>query len=262
MIRIFGLLVSLCLMPMAGWAQPLTLIMSTSIEASGIGPSLRAAYEHDTGRKVRAIVTGSGQAYAAVRYGTVDVIMTHEPEGAATLYDSGYISRPRPFMYNHYILVGPKEDPGQIGIAASIERGFDLLRQNQARFVSRGDNSGTHRKEISLWQLNGDVPDYPNYIRAGIGMAGALRMADQLRAYTLTEPGSFLTAGRDLALVEIVGADHTVENMYEISVTKDADDDALHFVDWLLGPLGQAKINAFRVDGAQPYFPVRTPLQN
>ncbi len=251
----------LCCISLSAWAAPLTLIMTTSIEASGLGPYLRAAYYEDTGAEVRAIITGSGQAYAAVRHGTIDVIMTHEPDGAKQLYDSGFITRPRPFMANHFILVGPVDDPIGVSKVAGLEEGFVLLRERQARFVSRGDLSGTHKREERLWALTGMAPDHKDYIKAGIGMAGALRMADQLEAYTLTEPGSFLTAARGLDLAIMIGDDQNVENRYEISMTKDADDRGQAFADWLLSPLGQSRIASFTVDNQHPYRPIRTPLQ-
>ncbi len=255
------LAVILCCFSLPAFAAPLTVIMTTSMEASGLGPYLRAAYFEDTGEEVRAIVTGSGQAYAAVRHGTIDVIMTHEPDGAQNLYDSGYTTRPRPFMANHFILVGPLDDPATVAEASSLEQAFSLMRERKARFVSRGDLSGTHKGEEALWQRTGALPTYTDYIKAGIGMAGALRMADQLGAYTLTEPGSFSTVGGNLALRVVVGDDENVENRYEISMTKDADARGEAFADWLLSPLGQARIAAFTIGDTHPYRPVRAPLR-
>jgi len=259
-IRRLCLLIGLVLLPTFASAAPLNIIMTTSMEASGIGPYLRAAYNKDTGQELRAIVTGSGQAYAAVRHGTIDLILTHEPAGARQLYDGGYISRPRPFMYNHFILVGPPSDPAGLMGAGTLEEAFIQLRAHKAKFISRGDNSGTHRKELTLWELTGGIPTYKDYIRAGVGMAAALRMADQLRAYTLTEPGSFLTAARELELMAVVDGDVNVENRYEVSITKDADERATGFVDWLLSPLGQGHIAAFKIGDRQPYHPIREPL--
>lgn len=256
---VLALMIGLMTVPAA--ANPLTVIMSTSMEASGIGPYLRAAYRQDTGQEVRAIVTGSGQAFAAVRHGTVDLIMTHEPLGAQQLHDSGYITRPRPFMANHFILVGPADDPAKLATVQTLEEGFMQMRERRTGFVSRGDLSGTHRQETALWRLSGPVPKHQGYVKAGIGMAGALRMAAQLDAYTLTEPGSFMTAGRHLGFAIVIGGDENIENRYEVSLTKDADETAQHFADWLLGPLGQGHIAAFRIDGQHPYRPVRRPLQ-
>lgn len=244
--------------PGTGSRERVLLVTTTSVEGSGLLEALSAAYEEsqDTYRLATTAV-GSGAALEIGRRGDSDVLITHDPTGEARFQEAGHAADQGPLMWNEYLIAGPAEDAAGIRGADDLARAFDRIASAGAAFISRGDDSGTHRKEQELWERAGH-PDLagatngvrpgPWYIEAGAGMAEALRMAEQRRAYVLTDSGTFGHLAGTLDLTRLARGDPTAVNRYQYTLPARPinPDGARDFLSWLLGP-GLTVISDFGV---------------
>jgi len=193
------------------------LATTTSTRDAGLLDSLLPLFERQTGYRVTVIAVGSGQALAMGRRGDADVVLSHAPEAERPLADSGLLLNRRLVMHNDFLFVGPVGDPaglrGLLDAAAAMRR----IAERHAGFVSRGDQSGTHLKELALWRRAGLAPP-PGawYVESGQGMAATLQMADQKRAYTLTDRATYLAWRDKLQLVPMVEGDSLLFNVYHV----------------------------------------------
>jgi tungstate transport system substrate-binding protein len=189
--------------------------------------------------RVHVIAVGTGKALRMGRDGDVDVVLVHAPDAETLFVDSGYGVDRRPVMHNDFILVGPAEDPAGIGGGEDAAAALVRIREADQLFVSRGDDSGTHKKELSLWRQAGVTPDYPHYRAAGQGMGKVLQMANELQGYSLTDRGTWLAyRGRlDLSILTRgrCGAVQSVQrHLGEPGTPSQANaDGAKAFSDWL-----------------------------
>src|SRR5512146_2341959 len=172
-------------------SREILLATTTSTRDAGLLDSLLPLFERETGYRVKVVAVGSGQALALGRRGDADVVLSHAPEAEHALTDSGYLLRPRLVMHNDFLIVGPAADPAGLRGLSDAVAAMRRVAAARALFVSRGDRSGTNLLELKLWQLAGIEPPAAGeggwYVDAGQGMAATLQMADEKRAYTITD---------------------------------------------------------------------------
>ncbi len=244
----------------------LRLATTTSTDNTGLLDYLAPLFEKQTGIKLQWVAVGTGKALKLGQNCDVDLLLVHAPPAEKAFIAKGYGLERRPIMYNDFVLVGPPADPAGIRGLPVIEA-FRRLAAKGARFVSRGDNSGTHQKELSLWQAAGIAPAQlerkPWYLQTGQGMMITLLIAAEKRAYTLTDRGTFLKfkANHKLAqrLAILVEGDPALRNQYSVILVNPARcpnvkaKQARLFVEWLTSPEIQRKIGEFKLFG-QPLF--------
>jgi tungstate transport system substrate-binding protein len=219
--------------------------------------SLLPLFGTKTGYKVRVVAVGTGQALEMARRGDAEVVLVHAPELERALVDSGYFVRRRLVMHNDFLFVGPESDPARIGGRHDPVTALRDIARARASFVSRGDRSGTHLLEQKLWRLGGLTPPAPGgwYIEAGQGMAATLQMAEQKRAYTITDRATFLAWRSRLQLVPLVEEDSLLYNVYHVMEVPRAAAGARALADFFVSPEAQALIGRFGTTRfGQPLF--------
>lgn len=206
--------------PAGGSAQRKEIILATttSTRDAGLLDSLLPIFERQTGYRVAVISVGSGQALEMGRRGDADLVLSHAPEAERTLTDSGYFVRRRLVMHNEFLIVGPPEDPAGVRGLRDAVTAFERIAGHQARFVSRGDKSGTHQREMGLWRRAHITPPPPDgwYVEGGQGMGATLQLASEKSAYTLTDEATYLTWRERVALVPMVAGDSLLYNVYHV----------------------------------------------
>lgn len=258
------LLVGLLLVPTgAALAQSNVVIVSTttSTQDSGLLDVLVPMFERKTRLSVKTISVGTGQALALAARGEADVTLAHAPSVEKKYVQEGKMSNRRLVMYNDFVIIGPAEDPAKI---KGLPRAVDALRriaESQSRFVSRGDRSGTHVLEMGLWKQAGIEPKGTWYIESGQGMGQTLGIANDRRAYTLTDRGTYLAFQRRIDLPILVDKDRPLLNVYSVMEVNPANGPRVNaaggkaFADFMLAPETQAVIRTFGIDKyGQPLF--------
>ena len=204
--------------PTAAQSKEVILATTTSTRDAGLLDSLLPVFERQTGYRVKVVAVGSGQALELGRRGDADVVLAHAPEAERVLVDSGYFISRRLVMHNDFLFIGPPADrAGLRGMNDAVAAPRRLASQ-QALFVSRGDRSGTHQLELKLWRLAGiRLPSEGEwYVESGQGMAATLQMADQKRAYTITDRATYLAWRDKVQLVPLVEGDPVLYNVYHV----------------------------------------------
>lgn len=244
-----------------GRAQIIRLATTTSTDNSGLLRALLPAFEKSTGYRVHVIAVGTGKALRMGRDGDVDLVLVHARQAEKRFVEAGFGERRFSVMYNDFVLVGPASDPAGIRDAATVDDAFRRLARSEHPFISRGDDSGTHRKELALWKSAGVEPGGTWYREAGQGMGKVLQMAGELEAYTLTDRGTWLAMKRKLPLALLHQGDPLLFNPYGIIAVNPGRHPnvnhagAMALIRWLTGPEGQARIAAFTIDGSQLFRP-------
>ena len=194
------------------------LATTTSTRDAGLLDSLLPVFERETRYHVKVIAVGSGQALAMGRRGDADVVLSHAPEAERVLVDSGYFVRRRLVMHNEFLVVGPAADPAGLRGLSDAVAALRRLVERRAPFVSRGDQSGTHQREQLLWKRTGIAPPTRDgwYVESGQGMGATLQLADEKRAYTLTDRATYLAWRDKLQLVPMVEGDSLLYNVYHV----------------------------------------------
>jgi tungstate transport system substrate-binding protein len=242
-------------------SQPvIRLATTTSTYNSGLLGHLLPHFEQQHGLRVQVLSVGTGQALKLGQQGDVDLVVTHAPAAEAAFVETGYGIEPRSLMYNDYVLVGPKHDPLNLEQAEGILDALEKIHQRNHVFVSRGDDSGTHKKELELWSQAGLQPAFRNYRAVGQGMGRVLTMTSEMQGYTLTDRSTWLAmrARLDLALLYEGGVD--LANPYQVILVNPQRHPAINqqgarlLRDWLVSAEGQALINRFTVDGEALFF--------
>ena len=200
----------------AAQRSPVILSTTTSTQDSGLLDVLVPMFERQTGYTVKTIAVGTGQALALAARGEADVVLAHAPALERKYVEDGTMLDRRLVMYNDFVIIGPSDDPAKI---KGMKRAADALKAiaaSHARFVSRGDNSGTHELEKSLWKLARVEPRGVWYIEAGQGMGATLGIADDRKAYTLSDRGTFLALQKRVRLPILVERDRPLLNTYSV----------------------------------------------
>ncbi|PYP00122.1 MAG: tungsten ABC transporter substrate-binding protein [Gemmatimonadetes bacterium] len=204
--------------PVAAQSPVIILATTTSTRDAGLLDSLLPVFERRTGYRVKVIAVGSGQALAMGRRGDADVVLSHAPEAERLLVDSGYFVRRRLVMHNEFLVVGPASDGAGLRGLSDAVAAFRRIADRGVPFVSRGDQSGTHQRELALWKRAG-LPGAPRgdwYVESGQGMGATLQLADEKRAYTLTDRATYLAWRDKLQLVPMVEGDSLLYNVYHV----------------------------------------------
>lgn len=196
--------------------KDLILATTTSTVDTGLLDVLVPIFEKKTGYRVKTIAVGTGQALAMGEKGEADVLLTHAPEAEKKLVDAGHIVNYQLVMHNDFILVGPPGDPAGIKGKPCVEA-LKEAAAKQAVFISRGDDSGTHKKERSIWKSAGVAPSGKWYQESGQGMGATLVMASEKQGYTLTDRGTFLAQKKNIKLEIISEGDKALLNIYHVT---------------------------------------------
>lgn|SRR5574341_1864361 len=240
-------------------SQPRDVVLATttSTRDAGLLDSLLPVFTGQSGYRVRVIAVGTGQALETARRGDAEVVVVHAPQVERALVDSGYFVRRRLVMHNDFLFVGPAGDPAKLRGEHDPVAALRAIARARAPFVSRGDRSGTHIFEERLWRLAGLTPPAAGtwYIEAGQGMAATLQMADEKRAYTITDRGTFLAWQSKLELVPLVEGDTLFFNVYHVMEVPTASAGARALADFFVSPEAQAMIERFGTTRfGQPLF--------
>jgi len=242
-------------------ANTIRLATTTSTENSGLLNDLLPRFKEATGYEVHVIAVGTGKALRMGRDGDVDVVLVHAPAAERKFVDEGFGEQRLPVMFNDFVLVGPASDPAGLASASNLGNALRRIAETQSVFVSRGDDSGTHKKERSLWTQAGLTPEGAWYREAGQGMGKVLQMADEMNGYTLTDRGTWL-AYRDKSQLRIAyEGDEGLFNPYaiiEVNAKRYPDlnhEGAKALILWIRGTDGQEAIAAFRKSGEQLFTP-------
>jgi tungstate transport system substrate-binding protein len=241
-------------------AQSSTVILSTttSTQDSGLLDVLIPMFEKKVGYTVKTLSVGTGQALALAAKGEADVALVHAPALEKKYLAEGKLRDRRLVMYNDFVIVGPAEDPARIKGQRAAEA-MKRIGERQARFVSRGDGSGTHILERWLWKQAGVEPKGAWYIESGQGMGQTLGIADDRRAYALTDRGTYLAFQKRITLPILVERDRVLLNIYSVMEVAAGPrinaEGGKAFADFMLSPETQAVIGRFGVDKyGQPLF--------
>ncbi|MBE0507216.1 MAG: substrate-binding domain-containing protein [Marinospirillum sp.] len=256
---LFTLLFSFCL-PLSA-ADIIRLATTTSTYNSGLLDHLLPHFEKKQGVKVQVLSVGTGQALKLGQDGDVDLVMTHAPAAEEAFVEAGYGIEPRSLMYNDFVLVGPKNDPLQLAQSEGVLDAIDRIRLGKGIFISRGDDSGTHKKELELWALSGNMPDFSGYRAVGQGMGKVLLMASEMQGYTLTDRGTWLALRSKLDLQLLVEGSVDLANPYQVILVNPKRHPSINqkgarqLRDWLISKEGQTLIGNFQINGEQLFFP-------
>lgn len=240
----------------------LRVATTTSVDGTGLLSALLGPFTERTGIQVSVIAVGTGQALKLGELGEVDLVLVHAPAAEQAFLDAGFGVNQRRLLHNDFVLVGPASDPAGVRGAAGALEAMSLIARAQAPFISRGDDSGTHKKELSLWAAAGiGKPAWPAYLDAGQGQRATLEMASQRRAYCLLDRATFLSARDRVELEVLLERGESVQNPYSAIVVNPArypDSaylEAMLLVGWLTSPEGQRIIQEFKLGGEQAFFP-------
>lgn len=232
-------------------ARDVVLATTTSLQETGLLDSLAPLFARATGYRLRAVAVGSGQALRMAERGDADVVLTHAPEAEAAFLRAGHGRRRRVVATNWFTLVGPADDPAGVRDAASAADALRRIVAAGAVFVSRGDSSGTHFRELALWRAAGTAPRGGGYLESGQGMAATLLIAEERRGYTLTDRASYLALRRRLTLVPLRDREPALRNVYAVIELDPAGRPRLNaaggraFADFITSPAVQEFLGRF-----------------
>jgi tungstate transport system substrate-binding protein len=258
------LLVGLVIVPAAAAkVTDLILATTTSTVDTGLLDFLIPKFEAQTGYKVKPIGVGTGQALAMGEKGEADVLLTHAPASERPLVEKGLVTDYRLVMHNDFVIVGPAADPAKIKGTKLAAEAMKKIAATGALFVSRGDDSGTHKMEKSLWKKADLKPGGTWYQEAGAGMGQTLLIASEKDGYTLTDRGTYLAQKKNLRLTILVEGDKDLLNIYHVMAVNQAKfakvnaEGARAFVEFMVSPAVQKIIGEFGKDkyGAPLFFP-------
>ena len=250
---------------------------TTSTQNSGLFDYILPIFEKKTGIKVDVVAVGTGAAIEIGKRGDADVVFVHAKEQELKAVEEGYFINRRDVMYNDFVVIGPTNDPAKIKGIKSAAESFKKIAENNYPFVSRGDKSGTHTKELSIWKKTGVNPKGGSrngdkvpltsrkwYLEVGQGMEKTQRIANEKRAYTLTDRGTWLAAkDKDkLEMVIVLEGDTALFNQYGVMAVSPEKfkhvkyKEAMEFINWLISKEGQQAVAAFKdKNGTQLFIP-------
>lgn len=266
--RTMYLLVLTCTLALAlpTWAAEhfITVASTTSTENSGFFAHVLPLFHQATGIEVRVIAVGTGQAIEIAQRGDADVLFVHHQPSEEKFVADGFGVARFEVMYNDFVLVGPQSDPAGVQKRSDIVAALAQIATRQVPFVSRGDDSGTHKLELSLWKtagINVAAASGTWYRETGAGMGGTLNIASGLAAYTLTDRATWISFKNRQQLAMLLAGDSRLFNQYSVILVNPAKHQHVKtvagqaYIDWLLSEQGQQAIAAFRIDGEPVFFP-------
>ncbi len=243
----------------------LRLATTTSTANSGLMDYLLPEFTKQTGVEVQVIAVGTGKALRLGREGDVDIVLVHARNAEQAFIDAGFGVERFDVMYNDFVLIGPPDDPAQISTSHSVYEVLKKIRNTKSTFISRGDDSGTHKKELRLWQKTGYLPQGDWYKSVGQGMGKVLQIANEMGGYTMTDRGTWLAYQAKSHLALLYQGDPPLFNPYGIiAVNPQRHPHVNHagaesLIDWLTSEKGQRMIGTFTVKGEQLFIPNARP---
>ncbi len=240
---------------------------TTSTQNSGLLKFLLPKFKKETGITVHVVAVGTGQALKNARNGDGDVLLVHAKPAEEKFVAAGYGVKRLDVMYNDFVIVGPANDPAGITGSKDAVESLSKIATAKARFASRGDDSGTHKKERSLWKHAGIVPAKESgewYRELGSGMGATLNAAAGMNAYTMTDRATWIAFGNKGELKVLAEHDTRLFNQYGVILVNPERHKHVRaksgqaFIDWLTGSKGQAAIASFRLKDKQLFFPNAT----
>lgn len=239
----------------------LILATTTSTYDSGLLDVLIPAFEEETGYEVKILAKGTGASLELGKRGDADALLVHAKERELQLVEEGYFVDRRDVMYNDFIILGPAGDPAGIEGMEKAKEAFAQIATAQAPFISRGDNSGTHMKEKSIWSEAGIEPAGDWYLAVGQGMGDTLRMASEKQAYTFSDRGTYLSMRDKLDLKILVAGDPILFNQYGIMAVNPEKHPDINYegakalIDFMVSAKGQEMIGSYTKYGEQLFTP-------
>ena len=263
---IAGLLIGACHLSYAQ-VQRLKISSTTSTDNTGLFGALNPPFEKMFNCRVDVIAQGTGKALKTGEMGDSDVVFVHSRPAEDKFMEEGHGVNRRDVMYNDFIMIGPQDDPAEIKGLKDASEALRRIAHRKLRFVSRGDDSGTHKKEKALWNETGIPPQGEWYVEAGQGMGAVLQIANEMNAYTMSDRGTFLAYQQKINLAILTEGDAALFNPYGIMAVNPAKHPhvnyvlAMAYIGWVTSPEGQGIIRDFGKDKfGQPLFiPVAIP---
>ncbi len=246
----------------------ITLASTTSTQNSGLYEFLLPKFTAETGITVHVVAVGTGQAIKIAQNGDADALLVHHRASEDAFVAKGYGIERRDVMYNDYVIIGPKSDPASVGAAKTTTQALNGIHAAQSLFISRGDDSGTHKKERELWSAAEIAPNGTWYREIGAGMGAALNMAAATDAYLMSDRGTWLSFGNTQNLTILFQGESQLRNPYGLILVNPATHthvdttSARRFADWITSPIGQQAIAEFRVENKQLFCPNAQPEQD
>ncbi len=247
------------------WANNFILMQSTtSTQNSGLLDYLLPKYKALTGTEVRVVAVGTGQALKNAENGNADIVMVHAKNAELNFIQAGFGVKRYPVMYNEFLIVGPANDE-ELGQLSKISEVFTLIVEKRKRWISRGDLSGTHKREIALWNEFGiNTANADWYLDIGGGMGTAINTAVELNAYTLTDSATWLAYKNKRSHKIVFSGDRLLNNQYSLILVNPArhahvkKELAMEFIKWMTGKDGQTLIGSYKLNDRQLFFPNAT----
>jgi len=234
--------------------KDMILATTTSTQDSGLLDVLVPAFQDESGYVVKVVAVGSGEAMKMGEQGNADVLLVHSPAAEVTFMEAGNGSERTLVMHNDFIIVGPEADPAGIKGTATATDAFTKIAEAQAPFISRGDDSGTHKAELAIWKKAGITPEGDWYQESGQGMGATLKIASEKAAYTLSDRATYLANKDTLALAILVEGDTALLNIYHVITVNPEKypnlntEGAKAFAAFLVSKKGQDLISKFGVE--------------
>ncbi|MGC6484585.1 MAG: substrate-binding domain-containing protein [Candidatus Puniceispirillales bacterium] len=254
---------------LSGWPAvaraetPILVQSTTSTQNSGLYGHLLPLYKEASGRDVRVVAVGTGQAINNARNCDGDVLLVHSKDDEEAFVADGYGIERHDLMYNDFVLIGPADDPAGVRGSTTITTALEALAGAKAKFVSRGDDSGTHKAERRFWKTTSYDPAEASgtwYIETGQGMGGTLNVAVQIKGYVISDRSTWVAFNNKAGHRIVFEGDPRIFNQYGLIVISPEKcpqvrlEGAQHFADWLISPAGQQAINSYTVRGQQLFF--------
>ncbi len=256
---------SILMVPCA-WADGKSILLqsTTSTANSGLYDHILPLFKDKTGIQVNVVAVGTGQAIKNAKNGDADVLLVHAKSAEEKFVDEGYGVKRFDVMYNDFIIVGPPSDPARIVGTRDAATALQIIAKSESIFTSRGDNSGTHKKELSLWEAADVDPSTASgtwYRETGSGMGATLNAAVGMGAYALTDRGTWISFKNRGEFRILVQGDKHLFNQYGVILvnpkkhTRVKAAEGQMFIDWILSDEGQSAIASYKLDGQQLFYP-------
>lgn len=251
-----------------GWSSTLmaaddyiTLASTTSTENSGLFGAIIPAFTEESGIEVRVVAVGTGQAFEIARRGDADSLLVHDTAGEEQFVADGYATERLDVMYNDFVIVGPSDDPAGISDSETVSDAMQRIAESESPFASRGDDSGTHRAELRLWEDAGVTPQGEWYRELGSGMGPTLNTASGMNAYSFTDRATWVAFENPQDLTLLFEGDDALFNQYGSLLLSEEQHPhlkhelAAQWHEWLVSEQGQQAIADFEIAGEQLFFP-------
>ena len=259
-----ALLVGFCAVASQAAERFITVASTTSVRNSGLYDWILPKFTAKTGIEVRVVAVGTGQAIRIARRGDADVLLVHDRASELKFVADGFGIGRREIMYNYFVVIGPADDPARAAQTGRVTEAFRAIARSKASFVSRGDDSGTHKLERRIWKAADVDPTVESgtwYREAGAGMGATINMASAMDAYTVTDKATWIASRNRGRLKILVAESPTLKNQYSVMLVNPAkhphvrEKEGMAFIEWLASKDGQSAMADYRVKGNQLFFP-------